>query len=1046
MKNYFLLFVLCIILGSCSSDKKLENDFKNPPADIQTSVYWYWISGNISKEGVIKDLESMKEAGINRAFIGNIGLGPGETPPGPVKLFTDEWWEIVHTALKKATELGIDIGMFNCPGWSQAGGPWIEPGQAMRYLASSKTEISGGKNISLTLDKPQGDFQDMKVLAIPKIKGEEIIIKKESAVLSKEMKAVFTVKTPEPIHLRSVEVITEEAPIRCMVDLKVKNGNDFETLKTFEVNRTNPNPEVGFIPYSPIVISVPETEGKEFQLVFHQPGAGNIKEIKLSSLPKIERYPEKTFAKMFQEPLPYWHEYTWAQQPEANNPMLAIAPDQVIDVTRYLSGDTFTWQAPEGEWVILRMGMLPTQVMNDPAAAEGRGLEVDKITTAYLQHHFDSFIGEIPKRIPEQDRKALKVIVADSYERGGQNMSDNFLEEFQDRYGYDPLPFLPVYEGIVVGTPDISDRFLWDMRRLVADKLSYEHIGGLRKVANQHGLTLWLENYGHWGYPGEFLQYGGQSDEISGEFWSEGTLGDIENRAASSCGHIYGKTKISAESYTCGGAAFSRYPASIKPRGDRFFSEGINNTLLHVYISQYDDEVYPGTNAGFGNEFNRKNTWFSHLDLFTAYLKRTNFMLQQGLNVADVAYFIGEDAPKMTGITYPVLPKGYQFDYINAEVILNNLTIKNGLFTLPHGTQYKLLVLPPQETMRPEVLAKIKQLVEEGGAILGPIPSQSPSLENYPHADEELTAMASELWKGIDGNNTKLAKVGKGVVMNNMDMTEALAVANCIPDCKIADEVPVLYGHRDLGNTQVYYLTNQSDRRIQFTPEFRVTGMIPEYWDPVQGTTRSLPSYEVAKNTTRVPIQLEPSESAFIVFKTGSRKSLQASYEANFPTFTTISRINFPWTVSFEDTEAKRGPSQPIVLDRLIDISTSDNEQLKYYSGTMQYENTITLEDKNAVYLNLNNVGVIAKVYINDQYAGGVWTAPYRLNITPWAKTGENKIRIEVINNWMNRLIGDKKLPLEERKTYSPNIPWGPESTLQKSGLIGPVVIETVNY
>ncbi len=212
-----------------------------------------------------------------------------------------------------------------------------------------------------------------------------------------------------------------------------------------------------------------------------------------------------------------------------------------------------------------------------------------------------------------------------------------------------------------------SDRFLWDLRRLIADKVAYDYVGGLRSVSHKYGLTTWLENYGHWGFPGEFLMYGGQSDEIGGEFWSEGDLGDIENRAASSCGHIYGKNRISAESNTSSGNSFARYPAVIKQRADRFFAEGINNTLLHVYISQPYEDKNPGVNAWFGTEFNRKNTWFSQIDIYITYLKRVNFMLQQGLNVADVAYFIGEDAPVMTGITDPPLPIGYQFDYINAE-------------------------------------------------------------------------------------------------------------------------------------------------------------------------------------------------------------------------------------------------------------------------------------------------------------------------------------------------------------------------------------------
>ena len=122
----------------------------------------------------------------------------------------------------------------------------------------------------------------------------------------------------------------------------------------------------------------------------------------------------------------------------------------------------------------------------------------------------------------------------DSYETGGQNFTDNFLNEFKQHYGYDPLPFLPAYYGIPVNNLQESDRFLWDLRRLIADKVAYDYVGGLRSVSHKYGLTTWLENYGHWGFPGEYLMYGGQSDEIGGEFWSEGDLGDIENRAASS--------------------------------------------------------------------------------------------------------------------------------------------------------------------------------------------------------------------------------------------------------------------------------------------------------------------------------------------------------------------------------------------------------------------------------------------------------------------------------------------------------------------------------
>ena len=724
-KTLLCLSLLMPFTGNGQERNALESGFMNPAEKVQTSVYWYWISGNISEEGVKKDLYSMKEAGINRAFIGNIGLEGIHTPYKTVPFYSEEWWKILHAALKTATELGIEIGIFNSPGWSQSGGPWVKPEQAMRYLASVKAEVSGGKQVEVVLAKPDKDFQDVKVIAFPSVGKKAARLSVANAKVTsamplqnlnslidgdKETAVLFTEKSEKPVAidfradvpftLRSLQIFPARQPIQANARLWVKENGAYRMLSEFKLDRFNANLNVGFDPYAPVVVSVPATTASEFRLELANVGPGmGLSEVEFSSLPAVERYPEKTLAKMFQTPLPYWHEYQWPVQPETDDPSLVIDPGKVLDISAFLQGDRLVWKAPAGEWTILRTGMLPTGVTNSPADPEATGLEIDKMSRKHVKAHFEAFMGEIYRRIPAEDRACWKVVVQDSYETGGQNFTDDFLSEFQARYGYDPLPFLPVYEGYVVKSEDQSDRFLWDLRRLVADKIAYDYVGGLRDVCHKYGLTTWLENYGHWGFPGEFLQYGGQSDEIGGEFWSFGDLGNIENRAASSCGHIYGKQKISAESFTSGGTPFSCYPAMMKQRGDRFFTEGINNTLLHVYISQPSEEREPGMNAWFSSEFNRLNTWYPQMDLFTSYLKRVNYMLQQGLNIADVAYFIGEDAPKMTGIVDPELPKGYQFDYINAEVIERDLFVKDGLLTLPHGTQYRILVLPKLETM-----------------------------------------------------------------------------------------------------------------------------------------------------------------------------------------------------------------------------------------------------------------------------------------------------------------------------------------------------------
>jgi hypothetical protein len=1072
---FFLVIGLTTAIVQAKSKQKtftqIESGFKTIPDSIQTSVYWYWLSNNISQEGVIKDLYSMKRAGINRAFIGNIGLE--DVPYGKVKMLSEEWWKILHVALKTATKLNIEIGIFNSPGWSQSGGPWVKAENAMRYLASSELLVKGPTKLSQKLEKPIELFQDVKVIAYPAPKYNQVVLNTTNGtitslpVVSELSKLVdgdkktginlpagteFTLnfESENAFTARSLSVRTTDSFMYATAQLQAKSANgQYLTLSEFEINRTNPSLSVGFEPYAPIVVSFPATTATSYRLIIKNANANSgLTEVILAATPRVERYAEKSLAKMWQTPLPYWKEYQWAPQPEVDDKATVIDGTKVIDITTFMTADgTLNWDVPAGNWIIVRTGMTPTGTVNSPASPEATGYETDKMSKKHIEKHFQGHIGEILKRIPEVDRKTFKVVVADSYETGSQNFTDDFLELFKQKYGYDALPYLPVYEGMVVNSQMASDRFLWDMRRMVADKVAYDYVGGLRDISHKYGLRTWLEPYGHWGFPGEFLMYGGQSDEIGGEFWSEGELGNIENRAATSCGHIYGKNKISAESNTCGGAAFSRHPATIKQRGDRFFAEGINNTLLHVYITQPYEDKNPGVNAGFGNEFNHKNTWFSQMDVYTQYLKRTNFILQQGLYIADAAYFIGEDTPKMTGVTDPSLPVGYQFDYMNAEVIEKYMTVKNGLITLPHGTQYRILVLPKLETMRPELLAKIKQLVNDGAIVLGPAPLRSPSLQNQPMADQQVQAMAKELWGNVDGVNITSCKVGKGMILNGLDMKQAFALINCIPDCKLPEDNTIHYGHRCTKDGEIYFVTNQTNETKLITPEFRVKGLQPELWEATTGSIRTLPAYTLSGNSTAVPLKLAPNESVFIVFRNAAQKSVASTLEANYPTPVLLNDFPTPWTVQFDNSQ--RGPVKPQIFKTLTDWTTSTNDSIKYYSGIATYSQQFKMKKVakgQKVIISLGTVTAMAKIYINGTYAGGLWTAPYELDITAFVKKGRNDLKIEVVNNWMNRLIGDAKLPVEKRKTWCPTNPYTAESTLQASGLFGQVSIHAIKY
>lgn len=1048
MKNIQIILatVMLYLLSGCSNVQKfpsidtIEQGFREIPDSIRVGCYWYWISDNISKEGVIKDLHAMKKAGITRAFIGNVDIG-GDAY-GNVKIFTPEWWEAVHAALKTATELGIEIGMFNSPGWSQSGGPWVKPEQSMRYLAATDRQVKGPQSLSYTVPGYSDTMQLVRVIAYPTQSDE---YRKEWKVRQKGYEpVVFDMHLDEVQPIRSFTFTTDNY-VWTNAELQAKVGDTYATVRKFEIDRTNTMKAVGFYANAPVVLSLPLTKASDFRLLLDKPinSYGDIEAtVALSSARMVERYPEQSLAKMYQRPDPKWDSYMWPNQDwYADAEGYAIPQDKVIDLTASLSSDgTLTWEVPAGDWVISCLEMKTTGVTNTPATPEATGLEVDKMSKKHVASHFDAYLGEILRRIPEADRKSLKVAVQDSYETGGQNWTDDMQERFKRAYGYDPLPYLPVLQGKVVGDEDVSSRFLWDLRRFVADAVAYDYVGGLKDICHRHGLTTWLENYGHWGFPGEFLQYGGQSDEISGEFWHWGDLGLIENRCASSCGHIYGKKRIWAESCTSGGPNFTHYPGNMKARIDRFFTEGINASLLHVYIHQPYEDRNPGVSAWFGNDFQRKNTWFDQMDVFTNYLRRANFLLQQGTYVADVAYYIGEDAPKMTGLAEPQLPRGYSFDFINAEVLLTRATVKDGFLTLPDGMKYRLLVLPDQKTMRPEVLKKIRELVRAGLAVYGDAPDYSPSLSGYPEADGKVQRIGKDLFAADT--------YGAGKVFHRgISMQEVLDKLNIRPDFVYAADEPVLFIHRTLPDAELYFVSNQSDKKISFDAAFRVSKELsPELWNPVTAEIRNLPNVEYKDDHASPQLQLEGNESAFIVFRKRENGVVEATKD-NFPTKETIYTVDTPWTVTFE--AGKRGPEQPVVWPQLMDWSNSEDNSIKYFSGHAVYETTFTLEElpqKRNLYVDLGNVMVMAKVILNGQYAGGVWTAPYRLNVTDYLKKGENKLEVTLANNWQNRLIGDQLLPAEQRPTWTTINPWKADSPLQSSGLLGPVEIQAFDY
>jgi hypothetical protein len=1057
--RFVILLLMSLLVFRGFASESLEQAFRNPPESTKPWVYWYWINDHISKEGITKDLEAMAKAGIGEALIGNIVDVTNPRYFGNIGVLSNEWWDCVVHAIKEAERLGIKVGMFNCPGWSQSGGPWVKPEEAMRYLHTKEYQVSGGKKLKMKLENLVAHFQRVAIQAYPAPAFDNDYIttsniEKISSSSSSSMEALklfdgnktqgikieqgkteIDISLKKPVKLRSMQLVPVETTMTSVCSLYVKNARkQWIFIKQVNIDRGNLNAHIGPLTFGPVCTTFPEITTKELRLVFNSETVGMISEVELSGAARISEYVEKQLGKMSPRPTITATSYLWERSHDHNNKKLAVQTGKIIDLTGFVnSTNELVWDVPKGNWIIQHTGMVPTGTKNNPTTPAGEGYEIDKMSKQIAYKHFDSYIGKILERIPASERKGFRHVVADSYEQGSQNWTDKMCETFIKTYHYDPIPWLPVLTGRIVQSADLSERFLWDLRRLVADKIASEYVGGLREKCEQNGLRLWLENYGHWGFPGEFLNYGGASHDLGGEFWlSWPELGPVECRCASSAAHTYGKNVVSAEAFTSHWT-FNIQPRDFKIRGDWAWTQGINHFVLHVYIHQ-PNEQKPGINAWFGTDFNRHNTWFDYSKTYFDYIRRSSAMLQSGIHVADVAYFISEDTPNMTGATQPELPKGYDYDFVNSEVLMTAGVNAAGDLMLKSGATYKLLVLPERNTMRPELLAKIVELVEKGARIFGSAPQASPSMANYPHCDKQVAELAKKLWSA----NTGDYRYGKGRVFSGLSLEQVFENLQVKPRVQLPAEI--WHTQRRDGETQFFFLTNQTQNAVKTNISFNVQGMQPELWDAVTGEMRLLTDFEEKDGQTIVPFEFGGGDSYFVVFR--QKAVATAKKTANFPSVQIVMTLPENWKIAFDTT--MKAPAQ-LEVKKLFDWTTHENQTVKYYSGKAIYSTEFDFSGdiSRPLFLDLGKVDGLATIILNGRRLETLWRYPYQSDVKGYLLKGKNSLQVELVNCWWNRLVGDQQ-PGVQPLTKTAFVGWKADTPLLPSGLTGPVKILTI--
>lgn len=845
--------------------------FVHPPQSTHPQTFWFWMNGNVSREGITLDLEAMKRVGLRGAFIYDGGI---DTPPGPAGYLSPLWRELMTHAIREADRLGLQIAMHNAPGWSSTGGPWITPERSMKQLVWTTTTVTGGSSIDLVLPQPEtvdGFYRDAFVLAFPTPIASEAPF---AAALDRATTAQGTAVdaaalsdgrldqgielTPpnylqltfkQPFTARSITVNATRTGRFPAFTLEA--SDDGEHYR--EVCRVR-DPSMHSI-RAPGSANFPAIQARFFRLV--PAGPADLAEAVLHHAPRLDDW-------VFKANFTY-HIGQQISLPSDPPDAVAIDPAQVRDLSAQCTDGYLQWNAPAGSWTILRLGYTTTGKLNISASTAGTGLECDKMDPSAVDYHFAHVEAKVLQDAGPLAGKAFNGILIDSYEAGMQNWTARFPEEFQRRAGYDLRAYLPAMTGRIVGSAAQSERFLYDIRQVQADLMADDYYGHMKELCHQHGLSYYVEGYG----AGVFneLRVSGIPDYPMGEFWERTPW--TPNRAmrlVASAAHIYGKQIVGAESFT-GEEQTSRweeYPYSLKILGDTMFGYGLNDMTFHRYAHQPHPTAVPGMAMGpWGFPYDRTNTWFDQSKGWINYLARCQYLLRQGAYVADVLYFVGQRPPNVENFDLPALPTGYNYDLVNADVLLHRATVEDGNIVLPGGGRYRLLVLPPDlKGVTPALMRKLRDLVQAGASILGPKPEFSLTLAGYPQSDAEVRRLAEEVWGAHPP--------GSGRVLTGLSIAEALQTLQAQPDFTFTGKQPdaaLSWTHRRLPDGDLYFVANRQRRDDDPVGSFRVSGRQPEIWQAETGERTEAALFTEKDGRTIVPLHLGPAESVFVLFR-----------------------------------------------------------------------------------------------------------------------------------------------------------------------------------
>lgn len=1087
MKKTFLCAALAalFLLPSAAQDS-LSNRFSTDiPRSAYPQVWWHWMNGDVSKDGIKKDLLWMNRMGISGLHqfdAGGLTFGGREAEVPTVSYMSDEWKEAFRYAVSLVDSLGMEMTIASCPGWSSTGGPWVPYENAMKKLVWRTAETSGGC-VQVTLPAPfttAGTFQNIEdaddkalepwyrdvALVAVRLPEAEKSLKELGAVISSSG-GEFTVDMLSDGDLQTRALLpSDETAGYAWIQYEFPEPQIFKAVTLCaEANRSRFDAfpagsvmtlqssddgvsftDVAAIPESVInsmTVDIPPTKAKYFRLKVQNPTGGGmyaayysappapgreIREFVLHCVEKVNHAEERgAFAAQ--------HDFLYFKTPDSSDP----APQTIVLDNDLPEGEcTLSLDLPEGRWRIYRFGQTLTGKQNHPATPDATGLEVDKLDPEAWMDFFRKYVDMYKEASGGQvGQHGIQYLLTDSYEAQQMTWTRNMASEFEARCGYSLYGWLPALTGQIISSTDETERFLWDWRRVIGDlfKENYDRINDIVAEYGMKGRYTEAQENGRV-YVGDGMDVRMSSTVPMAAIWmptpgagSSLTMAQADIKEAASVAHIYGQNIAAAESFTSagfGGRAYSFYPGNLKYVADVALSAGLNRFVIHESAHQPSDERVPGNGLFvFGQWFNRHETWAEYARPWMDYLARSCYMLQQGRYVADIAYLYGEDAC-VTGLYgeegFPDIPNGYSFDFINPKGVLGYLEYEDGRLVTPSGMSYSVLVLGGNcEVMSLELLRKIAALAKEGALIQGIIPRTAASLSDD---QTEFDALVKEIW------HSGLPNVSTG------DLGHFLEANDVKPDFH-STAPGIVFVHRATDKEDIYWVCNFSGENADALLTLRdARGSHLSVWDPESGKTRQYVKY--IRNdcgSVTAALNLPVDKAVFLVCDDYKPEAEEYFLEIE------VAEITSPWTVTFQEG---RGAPASAEFATLASYTESEDPGIRYFSGVATYGTSLTLNAEQlrqaeSFVLELGDVQVLAKVSVNGHDCGTAWRAPYKVDVpASCLKKGENKIEVTVVNLWPNRIIGDEQAGAE-RITHTPASFYSASSPLLPSGLLGPV-------